>query len=97
MSEVVLNSNICNGVVMDTESVALIFSSGGDDYSLADPEETALDLTADMEDLEDDVVAAIMELEGDEYAVALCRAEYDLNELEGGFCCQGIMTTFASG
>ena len=29
-------------------------------------------------------------LEGMEYAVAYCRALYDLNEVEGGFCCQAI-------
>ena len=48
------------------------------------------DLSAsDLED--EDVIAAIDELEGDEYAVAQCRAVYDLNELEGGFCCQALM------
>jgi len=35
-----------------------------------------------------------MELEGDERAVALCRGLYDLNELEGGFCCATLATDY---
>ena len=94
MSEVVLNSNICKGVVMDDASVEEVISSNGEDFTLADPDETRLEYDLSASDLEDeDVIAAIDELEGDEYAVAQCRAVYDLNELEGGFCCQALMMT----
>ena len=73
---------------MDQASVDLYFESMGEDFSLIDPEETDLDLAVEVED--EDQVAALDELEGEEYTVAYCRALYDLNELTGGFCCQAI-------
>ena len=85
-----LNSNICSTLVVSEESVAEIFEETEDDaVLLIDPDSTAIDyeedIAADGEEAE-----ALAELEGDEYAVAYCRALYDLNEMEGGFCCQTL-------
>lgn len=59
-----------------------------------DPEATEIELDEDLT-LEDDIQEALEELEGDAKGVAECRAYYDLNELEGGFCCQTLGLEYA--
>ena len=90
MSIVELNGNVCNEIVIDQDSMEEMFLSDDEPATYKyDPEGTEIEVDADLE-LEDDVQEAIAELEGDESAVAQCRAAYDVNELEGGFCCQTI-------
>ena len=95
MSIVELNGNVCNEIVIDQDSMEELLSAESEPTTYKyDPEGTEIELDDDLE-LEDDVLAAIDELEGDEKAVATCRAAYDLNELEGGFCCQTVGMEFS--
>lgn len=90
MSIVELNGKVCDTLVIDSESMTEQFMAEGDqDVWKWDPEATEIALDEDLE-LEDDIQEAITELEGDAKGVAECRAYYDLNELEGGFCCQTL-------
>ena len=83
-----VNKYICDGTVITedsmTETITMPPGAGNPPY---DPEGTEIDYSKGTDELEDAVVEAAMELEGDERAVAVCRALYDLNEMEGGFCC----------
>ena len=90
MSIVELNGKVCDTLVIDSESMTEQFMAEGDqDVWKWDPEATEIALDEDLE-LEADISEAIDELEGDAKGVAECRANYDLNELEGGFCCQTL-------
>ena len=95
MSIVELNGNLCNEIVIDQDSMDEMFTSESEPATYKyDPEGTEIEVDADLE-IEADVQEAIAELEGDESAVAQCRAAYDVNELEGGFCCQSIGLEFS--
>ena len=94
MSAVEMNGNVCNELVIEQESIEELFGEDAPDVYKYDPNSTELALDDDLE-LEDDIVEAIDELEGDEAGVAMCRANYDLNELEGGFCCQTLAIEYA--
>ena len=97
MSIVELNGKVCHTLVIDSESITEQFMTAPDDAPDVwkfDPEATEIELDEDLE-LEDDVAEALAELEGDAKGVADCRAYYDLNELEGGFCCQTLGLEYA--
>ena len=92
MSIVELNGKVCDTLVLDDESLEEKFMTAPDDYPDVwkyDPEGTEIELDEDLE-LTEEQEEALAELEGDESGVAQCRAYYDLNELEGGFCCQTL-------
>lgn len=83
-----VNKNICAGTVLTVDSLTETFTEyDGEGNPPYDPEGTEIETPKYTDELEDAVLEAAMELEGDERAVALCRGLYDLNELEGGFCC----------
>ena len=65
----------------------------GDD-SAVDPKGLVIELDKNEEEFSADVAEKIAELEGHDNGVAFCRALYDLNKIEGGFCCQITGTEF---
>ena len=95
MSIVELNGNVCNEIVIDQESMEEVLTSESEPTTyLYDPEGTEFELDDELV-MEDDVADAIDALEGDEMAVAMCRANYDLNSFAGGFCCQTLGLEFS--
>ena len=94
MSIVEMNGNVCNELVINTESIEEQFSEDTPDVYKYDPNSTELALDEDLE-LTAEKQEALEALEGDEAGVAMCRAYYDLNELEGGFCRQTLGFEFA--
>ena len=80
-----LNKYICAGTVVNQEAFEAAMDG---DESKMDPDALAIEYDKGESDIAADVAEKIAELEGHDYGVALCRALYDLNEMEGGFCCQ---------
>ena len=79
-----LNKYICAGTVVNQEAFEAAMDG---DESKMDPDALAIEYDKGESDIAADVAEKIAELEGHDYGVALCRALYDLNEMEGGFCC----------
>ena len=86
-----LNKYICKGTVFTQESFEKMMA--GDD-SAVDPKGLVIELDKNEEEFSADVAEKIAELEGHDNGVAFCRALYDLNKIEGGFCCQIIGSEF---
>ena len=59
-----------------------------------DPDATIIEPTVEWADEDYDAIDA-QELEGEALGVAQCRATYDIEELEDGFCCQSVQMILA--
>ena len=86
-----LNKYICKGTVVTQETYEKILEG---DYSATYPEGVAIVLDKYADEFSADVAEKIAELEGHDNGVAFCRALYDLNKIEGGFCCHITGTEF---
>ena len=68
-----------------------------------DPSGTRIKTPKGYGELSDAVLEAADALLGDDdstneaHAAAMCRALYDLNKIEGGFCCQSLVYTYPEG
>ena len=79
-----LNKYICDGTVITQEAFDKTMDG---DESANDPKGLEIELDKGEDMIAADVAEKIAELEGHDKGVAICRALYDLNEMEGGFCC----------
>ena len=79
-----LNKYICDGTVFTQEAFDKTMDG---DESANDPKGLEIELDKGEDMIAADVAEKIAELKGHDKGVAFCRALYDLNKMEGGFCC----------
>ena len=95
-----MNNKVCSGIVVDKETMFEVYKGTSSENFKFDPEGTMIKPAKREDDIADAVMEAAETLrEGtdttnDLHSIAMCRALYDLNKMEGGFCCQSLLQEY---